>query len=88
VPRARYDQRNAPELAQLGAAIRELRAEQGLKQIEVAAAADISETQISEIERGKRNPGWRLLTRLVTQGLESSMAELAERYERQQRERR
>lgn len=80
VPRANYEE-SPPELVRLGAAIKELRKRQGLKQIELATAAGMTESQISDIERGKNNPGWLLLVRLVG-GLELSLSDLAEAYER------
>lgn len=81
MPRARYDQHNAPELASLGAAIRQLRAARGLKQIEVATAAGITETQLSEIENGKANPGWLIVSRLTARGLNAPMKDLGELYD-------
>ena len=81
MPRAHYDEHNAPELASLGAAVRDLRTARGLKQIEVAAAAGITETQLSEIENGKANPGWLIVSRLISRGLNASMRDLAERYD-------
>jgi transcriptional regulator with XRE-family HTH domain len=36
-----------------------------LKQIELAAAADATESQVSDIERAQNNPGWILITRLL-----------------------
>ncbi len=55
----------------------------GLKQIELAVAADVTETQISDIERGANNPGWLLLTRVVEQGLELPMRDLGAAYDDQ-----
>ena len=80
VPRANYEE-SPPELVRLGAAIKELRKRQGLKQIELATAAGTTESQVSDIERGKNNPGWLLLARLVN-GLGLSFSDLAEAYER------
>lgn len=81
VPRARYD--NPPqELAQLGAALKELREKRGLKQIEAASGAGMTESQVSDIERGKNNPGWLLLIRLLVDGLDADLIDLATAYER------
>lgn len=70
-----------PELEALGEALRAMRSERGLKQIEVAHDAGVSEAQLSEVERGIVNPGWLLVTKIVTQGLGSDMTELAARYD-------
>lgn len=80
VPRANYEE-PPPELVRLGAAIKELRKQQGLKQIELATAAGMTESQVSDIERGKNNPGWLLLARLVD-GLGLTFGDLADAYER------
>jgi DNA-binding XRE family transcriptional regulator len=81
VPRASHDP-PPPELARLGAALKTLREERGLKQIEVASGADITESQVSDIERGKNNPGWLLLIRLLANGLDARLSDLAVAYER------
>jgi transcriptional regulator with XRE-family HTH domain len=81
VPRARYDT-PPPELARLGAALKALREERGLKQIEAASQADMTESQVSDIERGKNNPGWLLLIRLLVAGLDADLGDLAAAYER------
>lgn len=80
VPRANYEE-PPPELMRLGAAIKELRKQQEMKQIELATAAGMTESQVSDIERGKNNPGWLLLARLVD-GLGLSFRDLADAYER------
>ncbi len=81
VPRARYDT-PPTELARLGAALKALREERGLKQIEAASRADMTESQVSDIERGKNNPGWLLLIRLLIDGLDADLSDLATAYER------
>lgn len=80
MPRADYDEPPS-ELVGLGQALRELRERQGLKQIELATAAGMTESQVSDIERGKNNPGWLLLVRLVTDGLGLTLGDLATAYE-------
>jgi DNA-binding XRE family transcriptional regulator len=80
VPRARYDT-SPPELARLGTALKALREERGLKQIEAASGADMTESQVSDIERGKNNPGWLLLIRLLVDGLNADLHDLAAAYE-------
>jgi transcriptional regulator with XRE-family HTH domain len=79
MPRADYGEPPA-ELVRLGAAIKALRKRQGLKQIELATAAGMTESQVSEIERGKNNPGWLLLVRVVRDGLGLTVEDLAEAY--------
>jgi len=66
----------------LGAALKALREERGLKQIEAASQADMTESQVSDIERGKNNPGWLLLIRLLVAGLDADLNDLATAYER------
>lgn len=81
MPRADYDESPA-ELLGLGLAMRELREERGLKQIELATAAGMTESQVSDIERGKNNPGWLLVMRLLVDGLGMTLGDLAAAYER------
>jgi transcriptional regulator with XRE-family HTH domain len=80
MPRASYDEPPA-ELLRLGRSLKELRERQGLKQIEAATAAGMSESQVSDIERGKNNPGWILLVKLVEQGLGFTLSDLATAYQ-------
>jgi transcriptional regulator with XRE-family HTH domain len=61
--------------------LKALREERGLKQIEVASGADMTESQVSDIERGKNNPGWLLLIRLLVDGLDANLRDLASAYE-------
>jgi transcriptional regulator with XRE-family HTH domain len=81
MPRARHDDPPPSELVQLGRALRNLRERQGLTQIQLATEAEMSESQVSEIESGKNNPGWRILVRLVVDGLDLSVLDLASAYE-------
>jgi transcriptional regulator with XRE-family HTH domain len=78
VPRADYDDPPS-ELIRLGRALRTLRQRQGLKQIELATTAGMTESQVSDIERGKNNPGWRLIVRIVD-GLGLTLNDLADAY--------
>jgi len=41
----------------------------------------MTESQVSDIERGKNNPGWLLLIRLLVDGLNASPRDLAVAYE-------
>jgi transcriptional regulator with XRE-family HTH domain len=58
-----------------------LREERDLKQIEAASRAGMLESQISNIERGKNNPGWLVVMRLLTEGLGASLHDLVTAYE-------
>jgi transcriptional regulator with XRE-family HTH domain len=49
----------------LGAAVRQLRQEQGLTQDELAEAAELHMTYISDLERGARSPGLTIQQRLA-----------------------
>lgn len=80
MPRADYKPPPA-ELERLGAAVKTLRERRDLKQIEVATAAGLTESQISEIENAKNNPGWLLVTRLVVDGLGLELRDLVSAYE-------
>lgn len=80
MPRARYET-PPEELAQLGAALKMLREERDLKQIEAASRAGMTESQISDIERGKNNPGWLLVMRLLKEGLGATPQDLMAAYE-------
>lgn len=83
MPRANYD--NPPDtLVYLGRALRALREERGLKQIELGTVAGTTESQVSDIERAQNNPGWVLVTRLL-KGLDATVADLAEAYGRAER---
>ena len=80
MPRADYT--TPPhELERLGVAVRTLRLRRDLKQIEVATNAGMTESQISDIENARNNPGWLLITRLVTEGLGYELRDLVNAYE-------
>jgi transcriptional regulator with XRE-family HTH domain len=55
-----------PTPADLGAAIRSLRAEHGMTQQELASAAAITKNYVSGIELGQRNPTWAVVARVAT----------------------
>lgn len=84
MPRADYRSGSPPELRRLGAAMRELRQEAGLRQIELAVNSGVSEGRVSEIEHGKNDLRWSTLLR-VLEGLDVSLSELAAALERQGR---
>jgi transcriptional regulator with XRE-family HTH domain len=72
--------RHEPQEA-LGRAIRQLRDARGLKQKELADAADVNVTAISHIERGRANPAWGTVTRIAA-ALDVPVSEVAARAER------
>jgi transcriptional regulator with XRE-family HTH domain len=55
-----------PSLAQLGAAIRNLREERGLSIETLAGEAELHAVSVSRIENGKQNPTWIALLSLAT----------------------
>jgi transcriptional regulator with XRE-family HTH domain len=83
MPRADYD--NPPDsLVYLGQAIRVLREDRGLKQLELSAAAGTHESQVSDIERANNNPGWVLIARLL-EAMSATVTDLGEAYARAER---
>lgn len=68
----------------LGRALRGLRCERKVSIEALALAADIHPTYLSSIERGRRNPSWRVLSDLAS-ALEIPVADLARRVERAER---
>lgn len=58
-----------------------LREARNLKQIEAASRAGMTESQVSDIERGKNNPGWLLVMRLLNAGLDATLHDLTAAYE-------
>lgn len=79
MPRA--DRQNPPsELTRLGAALRSLRESRGLKQIEVASGANVTESQVSDLERGRNDARWSTIARIVEGGLDLTLADLAAAY--------
>jgi len=80
LPRADYN--NPPEsLVRLGHALKAMREERGLKQIELGTAAGATESQVSDIERAQNNPGWILIARLLD-GMDATVGDLADAYAR------
>lgn len=64
----------------LGAAIRAIRDERDLKQLDVAEDAGLTVAHLSKIETGKVNPTWSTVAALAS-ALGVTVAELAERAE-------
>lgn len=73
---------SSDSLVRLGRAIRALREERGLKQIELAAAAGTSEAHVSRVESASTSAGWDLVMRLLD-GMEATVSELADLYSRE-----
>ena len=61
----------------LGAALQQLRVEQGLSQTELAQRASVHVTVISNIERGQRSPVWATVEALID-GLGVTYTELGQ----------
>jgi transcriptional regulator with XRE-family HTH domain len=76
--------RHEPQPA-VGRAIRQLRRDRRLKQKDLARAADVNRTEMSNLERGHVNPAWGTVKRVAKAlGVEvSEVAALAERIERE-----
>ncbi|HEX4483319.1 MAG TPA: helix-turn-helix transcriptional regulator [Solirubrobacteraceae bacterium] len=74
------DDELTPNLAALGRAVRAIRDERGINQVELAAKTSFTQAWISHVERGKRNPSWNNIVRLAA-GLGVGVAELAARAE-------
>ncbi len=81
MPRANSTDEPDPHLERLGKALRELRHEADMKQIEVAHAAGVSESLINQIERGRTNPHFLTLVKVTEKGLGLLVADLAIRYD-------
>ena len=69
-----------PDAAALGRAVRAIRAERGISQVQLAAATGFIQAWISHLEHGRRNPSWNNVVRL-SQGLELKPSELVARAE-------
>ena len=66
-----------PTLAQLGAAIRNLREARSLSIEALAAEVDMHYVSVSRIEAGKQNPTWMALSNLAT-ALDVEMIDLVQ----------
>jgi transcriptional regulator with XRE-family HTH domain len=69
-----------PDAAALGRAVRLIRDERGISQVQLAATTGFTQSWISHVERGSRNPSWSNVVRLA-EGLGVSAAELVARAE-------
>lgn len=62
-------------IAHLATNVRTIRTERGLTQEQVAIAAGLSLSDVGRIERGERDPGVRVLTKLA-KGLNTTIEDL------------
>lgn len=69
-----------PDLLALGRAVRAIRDEKKISQVQLAEATGLAQAWISQIERGRRNPSWSNVLRLA-EGLDVRLSELVERAE-------
>ena len=69
-----------PDAHALGQAVRAIRDERGLSQVQVAEATGFIQAWISHVEHGRRNPSWNNVVRLAD-GLGVRVSELAKRAE-------
>jgi transcriptional regulator with XRE-family HTH domain len=76
---------SSPDAVALGRAVRAIRDERGISQVQLAADTGFMQSWISQIEHGRRNPSWSNVVRL-TEGLGVAVSELAARAEALARE--
>jgi transcriptional regulator with XRE-family HTH domain len=69
-----------PDQAVLGAAVKAIRTDKGISQVQLAETTGFMQSWISEIERGRRNPSWSNVVRLAG-GLGVSVGQLVARAE-------
>jgi len=69
-----------PDAAALGRAVRAVREERGISQVQLAADTGFMQSWISHVEHGRRNPSWSNVVRLAG-GLGIRVSELAARAE-------
>lgn len=70
----------SPELLALGRAVRAIRDEKKISQVQLAEVTGFMQSWVSQVENGRRNPSWSNAVRLA-EGLGVSLAELAARAE-------
>lgn len=71
---------STPDLLALGRAVRAIRDEKKISQVQLAEATGLAQAWISQIERGRRNPSWSNVLRLA-EGLGVRLSELVKRAE-------
>lgn len=80
--KAKAEHRPKPSYKALGAAIKQLREEQDLLQADVAEKTGLNPSYVSDIERGKRNPTWKVLSQFA-KAFGVKLSELVQRAEQQ-----
>jgi transcriptional regulator with XRE-family HTH domain len=70
----------SPDAAALGRAVRSIRDERSISQVQLAEATGFRQSWISDVERGQRNPSWSNLVRLA-EGLGVRTSALVKRAE-------
>lgn len=73
-----------PDLLALGRAVRAIREQKRISQVQLAQATGFMQSWISNVEHGRRNPSWSNAIRLA-EGLGVSLAKLAARAEAEAR---
>jgi transcriptional regulator with XRE-family HTH domain len=71
---------STPDLLALGRAVRAIRDEKGISQVQLAEATGFRQSWLSDVEHGRRNPSWSNVVRLAT-GLGLSVSALAAKAE-------
>lgn len=71
-----------PDQPALGAAVKAIRKEKKISQVALSSASGFTQSWLSEIEHGRRNPSWSNVVRLAL-SLGVTVAELAARAEKQ-----
>jgi transcriptional regulator with XRE-family HTH domain len=69
-----------PDTHALGRAVRAIRDERGISQVQLVAATGFVQSWLSQVENGRRNVSWNNLVRLAI-GLGVSVAELVAKAE-------
>ena len=72
----------APDQPALGAAVKAIRKEKKISQVAVSKATGFTQSWLSEVEHGRRNPSWSNVVRLA-RGLGVTVAQVAARAEKQ-----
>ena len=71
---------STPDAAALGRAVRAIREERGVSQMQLAASTGFRQSWISNVEHGRRNPSWANVVRL-SEGLGVRVSALVKRAE-------
>jgi transcriptional regulator with XRE-family HTH domain len=70
----------SPDAVALGRAVRSIRDERSISQVQLAEVTGFRQSWISDVERGQRNPSWSNLVRLA-EGLSVRTSALVKRAE-------